>query len=193
MHPENETKLPPPRRQPERRLTLERAMKAMNKEGEPIRLDIKNHDLSSETSTAANLPRTGMEQENEAYLLEVQAEIIRREDTLCEKEMQLKNFERELNEKEALLEARSKVLELSTHSKPGTVAHNDVAQDALNKLKAELDTQEAALKEAREALQEREHYIEECENTLVQKTTELTEREAMIEQLEEENHFKSSD
>ena len=64
-------------------------------------------------------------------------------------------------------------------------SHHDETE-ALNRLRAELEAQEAALKEQKAALKEREQFIENAENTLFEKTMEQQEREAYIEQRLEE-------
>ena len=50
---------------------------------------------------------------------------------------------------------------------------------------AKRDKQEDFFKETREILLQREKYIEDCENELVARLTQLTQREAEIEQREE--------
>lgn len=191
MHPRNEVNLPPPNRRPERRLSLQRAMKALDSSDHPPRFEPQTKPPFSNSTAEPTIQRTGQEQEKEAYLLEIQAEIYRREEALSEKEIKLKNLERELYEKDALLEARLKLME-STSNRVIEAGSEAEELDALKKLKAELDAQEAALKSSREELLDRERYVEECENTLVQKSTELTEREAALEQLEDNQKYDSA-
>jgi len=191
MHPRNEVNLPPPNRRPERRLSLQRAMKALDSSDHPPRFEPQTKPPFSNSTAEPTIQRTGQEQEKEAYLLEIQAEIYRREEALSEKEIKLKNLERELYEKDALLEARLKLME-STSNRVIEAGSEAEELDALKKLKAELDAQEAALKSSREELLDRGRYVEECENTLVQKSTELTEREAALEQLEDNQKYDSA-
>ena len=62
---------------------------------------------------------------------------------------------------------------------------------ALKALQKELESQEVSLQEARKLLHEREAFIEQCENELVEKSMLLTEREARIEQREEDSNAGS--
>jgi chromosome segregation ATPase len=166
-------------------------MKALDSSDHPPRFEPQTKPPFSNSTAEPTIQRTGQEQEKEAYLLEIQAEIYRREEALSEKEIKLKNLERELYEKDALLEARLKLME-STSNRVIEAGSEAEELDALKKLKAELDAQEAALKSSREELLDRERYVEECENTLVQKSTELTEREAALEQLEDNQKYDSA-
>ncbi|MDP4692933.1 MAG: hypothetical protein NWS00_00145, partial [Opitutales bacterium] len=63
-------------------------------------------------------------------------------------------------------------------------------REAFDALKRELNNQEQSLKNARKMLHEREDFIEQCENELVEKSMLLTEREARIEQREEDHEAK---
>jgi hypothetical protein len=56
---------------------------------------------------------------------------------------------------------------------------------ALEKLRAQLDIQEAAVQEARAALKERERFIEQSETTLMDKVTAQQEHETFLNQREE--------
>jgi len=58
--------------------------------------------------------------------------------------------------------------------------------NALEKLRAELDAQEAALTEAKDALRERESFIEQSETTLLNKVAAQQEHEIMLEQRHED-------
>ena len=134
------------------------------------------------------------ELEIEASLLDLQANIIIREGLLNDKEMHLICRERELNEAKALLEAHRKIL---SSTRVPAKKRNDLASKvdpaerrAFNALKLELLQQEESLKEARKMLQTREKFIEECENELVEQSMILTEREAHVEQREEDHEAK---
>ena len=142
---------------------------------------------------SCSLPE-GKDLEVEVSLLELQADLIIREGLLNEKEMRLLNHEREINEATALLEAHQKIL-LSTRLPAKKISdETDQIQPAeraaFDALKRELLQQEVSLKEAREMLQERDLFIEECENELVEQSMILTEREAQIEQREEDHEAK---
>lgn len=192
MHPKNEINLPPPDKKAKRQLTLESAMDHLQHRNTS---DSNHRGYSANFESNGDIPqlRTGQQQEMEAHLLELQAEVIRREDFVSEKERKLMELERELNEKEALLEARRRVIESSIRSTDPNHPSQQISAeelDALKKLKAELDAQESALKEGRRSLRDRERYIEECENSLVAKSMELSEREAQIEQSEEDKTYE---
>lgn len=132
-------------------------------------------------------PESGKMDAMEAYLLELQADIINREELLAEKERYLQARALELNEREALLEAHKKVFEAKNSARRTNLTEKESSEMlALEALRAELKTQEISLKEARRLLHEREAYVEECENELVEKSLLLTEREARLEQREED-------
>jgi hypothetical protein len=131
--------------------------------------------------------QSGKQQEMEAHLLELQADIINREELLAEKEKYLEARALELNEKEALLEAHWKVANSRHHAATGAQADDETSEiKALKAVRAELETQETSLRKARRMLHEREAYIEQCENDLVEKSMQLTERETRLEQREED-------
>ncbi|PXA05132.1 hypothetical protein DDZ13_04000 [Coraliomargarita sinensis] len=174
---------PPPVRKEPRRLSLKMAIAAATRRESA---DVKPL-LSPENEFPKIKSQSGKQQEMEAHLLELQADIINREELLAEKEKYLEARALELNEKEALLEAHKKVVDSKTSADAsGDPKNHGEEMEALKALRAELETQEASLKEARNMLHEREAYIEKCENDLVEKSMVLTEREAQIEQREED-------
>ncbi len=181
--------LPPPVRIPKRRLSLKTAIAAASRADSTIVKPLMN--------PLGEFPeiKTGKHQEMEANLLELQADIIIREELLSEKETRLKHRERELNEKEALLEAHRKILQTNTTptdaASAAASAIKTEEREAFEALKRELDAQEQSLKEAKKMLHEREAFIEQCENELVEKSMLLTEREARIEQREEDHEARS--
>lgn len=175
---------PPPKRKPKRHLSIKAAVAVATKtEGHSAFKPLMN-PINDFSSTHSSSP-----QEIEKHLLELQADIINREELLDQKEKQCKARELELNEQEALLEARRQIIESDANHLNKSLISDD-AQDALQALKNTLDAQEASLKEAREILHEREAYIEQCENMLVEQSIALTEREARVEQKEED--FRNS-
>ena len=84
-----------------------------------------------------------------------------------------------------MLEARTQIIVSSTHGQRETTNSNE-AKETLDALKMTLDAQEASLKKARKMLHEREVYLEECENAIVEQSMILTDREARMEQSEED-------
>lgn len=182
MPPESKFPPPPVRKEP-RRLSLKMAIAAATRrESADVRPVLSPHEEFPKIKS-----QSGKQQEMEAHLLELQADIINREELLAEKEKYLEARALELNEKEALLEAHKKVVDARPSG--GSSAEVQINSEELNALRAlqtELESQEASLKEARKMLHEREAYIEQCENDLVEKSMQLTEREAQLEQREED-------
>lgn len=178
---------PPPERVAPRRLSLKTAIAAASRrEGADVRPLFSPIDEFPSVKT-----KSGKQQEMEAHLLELQAEIIVREDHTAQREKKVEARELGLNEREALLQAHrnlveSKIKEPAQIAANGTTAGFDEEAKALKALQRELEAQEASLREARKMLQEREAFIEQCENELVEKSMLLTEREARVEQDEED-------
>jgi hypothetical protein len=185
-------KPPPPAKKKDRNLSLKAAMAAATKrdsaEVKPMPLLPEALEGSPDTKS-----KSAKQQEMEAHLLELQAEIFNRESLLAEKEQYLETRTRELNEKEALLDAHKKLLlakaNNDTHNDTDPVNEND-EMAAAKALQAELKTQEASLVKVRSDLQAREAYIERCENDLVEKSMQLTERETLLEEAEETHKDK---
>lgn len=93
---------PPPPRSDKHKISLKDAL--AHDEAQPNQSD-------SSGPHGAHASMTGKQQEMEANLLELQAELAVKEKQLEEKEQRLRILERELNEKDALLEARLKLAE----------------------------------------------------------------------------------
>lgn len=174
---------PPPVRKEPRRLSLKMAIAAATRrESAEVRPVLSPQDEFPKVKS-----QSAKQQEMEAHLLELQADITNREGLLAEKEKYLEARALEMNEREALLEAHKKVIDSKPSENPSDRAEsNDKEMEALNALRAELEIQETSLQEARKMLREREAYIEQCENDLVEKSMQLTEREARLEQREED-------
>ena len=173
---------PPPIRKKPRNLSLKLAIKAATqRKSASVRPVLNPQDEFPKIKS-----QSGKQQEMEAHLLELQGDIVNREELLAEKEKYLEARTLEINEKEALLEAHKKVVDSKMVNVSGAAAESNATElAALKALKADLENQEASLKEARNMLYEREIYIEQCENDLLDKSMHLTEREAWIEQREE--------
>ncbi len=91
------------------------------------------------------------------------------------------------SESESVVKAREKVEEASSQdASTGKTELSADAQEALEKLKAELDSQEEAIKEAKAMFIEREEFLETSENTLFEKVMAQQERETELEQLSED-------
>jgi hypothetical protein len=109
-----------------------------------------------------------------------------REQVLNERERKIGERERDLAEAEALLHHHEALMRAARKGAPGSARLSAEEKAAQAALKAELDRQEALLKEAREALREREKFIEASEARLFEKVQEQQEKETELEQREEE-------
>ncbi|HAV13546.1 MAG TPA: hypothetical protein DCX06_08680 [Opitutae bacterium] len=186
--------LPPPNRQPSRRLSLKPAISSLPKQEignkKPL-MDPKDEFPELPQSVQ---PSSSKYSEIESGLLDLQSDLIVREGLLSEKEKRLHSFERELHEREALLEAHQKILSariVTAGIRPQT--DREISEEelkALEALKKELDEQESSIKQAEQMLLEREDFIAKCENDLIEKTMLLSEREAKVEQREEDHEAK---
>jgi chromosome segregation ATPase len=129
----------------------------------------------AEEARAADLERS---------LRQLELKLVERERVVQERETRLKEFERELAEAEALLAAREQLVAASRKS---TAAHvSPEERTALEGLRAELERQEALLKDSQAALHEREQFMEESETRLFEKVQSQQEREIELDQREEE-------
>jgi len=109
-----------------------------------------------------------------------------RERALTEAEAHMADRTRDLDEMEALLRAREALLASTRLRRSNRQTVSPREAEALRQLKAELDRQEAGLREARQALREREQFMEASEARLFAKVQEHQERETELEQREEE-------
>jgi hypothetical protein len=122
----------------------------------------------------------------EAALRQRDEEQNAREAALEELQGRLVEREREIAELENLLLAREKVLMVQRKAPTmAPFAATAAEADALEKLRVQLDAQEASIQEARTALKERERFIEQSETTLMDKVTAQQEHEISLEQREE--------
>lgn len=119
-------------------------------------------------------------------LQQLEASLVERERSAEEREFRLAERERDLAEAEALLQHREALLAASKKVPLTRAGMSDEERTALINLKAELDRQEAQLRENREALREREKFVEQSESRLFEKVQEQQEKETELEQLEEE-------
>lgn len=126
--------------------------------------------------------------ELEASLSDFNNELVRRERDLNEKEIRLRERERTLWENEALLTAKDSILKMNAAagSATGTGSPFTDSAVALDNFREELKKQEDRLRREREELRQREAFVELSENTLFDKAQALEEREARIEQAEED-------
>jgi chromosome segregation ATPase len=122
--------------------------------------------------------------ELERSLRQLELKLAERERIVQERETRLKEFERELAEAEALLAAREQLVAASRKSTSTNVSPEEKA--ALEGLRAEIQRQELALKEAQNSLREREQFMEESETRLFEKVQSQQEREIELDQREED-------
>lgn len=129
---------------------------------------------------------TGSQVENlEKAMRALEAKVAERDLAIGEAQVKLAERERELAEAEALLAARERVI--ATQAMPAAATQFSKEQEeALRKLKEELDRQEASLKEQRQALKEREAFLDQSETALFDKMQQQQEKETELEQREED-------
>lgn len=180
---------PPPEKKPERRLSLKAAMALATRAPghETLMPLVRKND---ETLRGNNEAKERIE----AYLLNLQADIINREELLEQREKRVAAREKDLNKRANILrkaeqEIESKMKEIESMTPPEKEDDDETPADESTKEDDE-EAEDDIYTETRGMLHERETYIEECENALVRKLTELTEREALIEQREEQLEYK---
>jgi chromosome segregation ATPase len=122
--------------------------------------------------------------ELERNLRQLELKLAERERVVQEREARLREYERELAEAEALLAAREQLVAAARRSTSVHVSPEE--KTALEALRAELERQEAVLKEAQNALHEREQFMEESETRLFEKVQSQQEREIELDQREED-------
>jgi len=121
-------------------------------------------------------------------LRDLEAQLVARDMTMHALETKLAERERQLWETEALLQAREAVLTAErTRPAAGASAGPSSAElKAYEKLKAQVDAQELALKEAKDQLREREKFLEDSEAQLMEKMAAQQEKETELEQREDD-------
>lgn len=125
-------------------------------------------------------------EELEKAIRALEAKVAERDAAVAEAQAKLAERERELAEAEALLVARERVIEAARRQPVSNEGISPEQQEALKKLKEELDRQEASLKEQRQVLKDREEFLDQSEATLFQKMQEQQEKETELEQKEED-------
>jgi chromosome segregation ATPase len=116
----------------------------------------------------------------------LEGKLAERELSLTEAENKLIDRERALAEAEALLRARAEVVAAAQKQGEVGVAMSREQEEALRKLKDELDRQEQSIQEQRAAIKEREDFLEQSEMALFGKMQAQQEKETELEQKEED-------
>ncbi len=118
----------------------------------------------------------------------LEAKVVERDAAVAVAQAKLSERERELAEAEALLAARERVLAASRQqTEPASGGGITPEQtEAMQKLKEELDRQEASLNEQRAALKDREEFLNQSEEALFSKMQQQQEKETELEQREED-------
>jgi len=127
--------------------------------------------------------------ELEKSLKQLATKLEERERAIQDLEMRLGERERDLAESATLLTAREALLEAGKNRHQGAVENRNLSheeQAALEKLKLEVERQQASLLEQKQALREREAFLDESEAKLFEKVQEQQEKETEIEQRDEE-------
>lgn len=119
-------------------------------------------------------------------LRQLELSLAERERSLAENEARIADRERDIAETQALLEARERMQEAAREPDSGLAGVSPKEAEALIQLRAELDRQEASLKESREALREREEFVDASEARLFEKVQAQQEKEIELEQREED-------
>lgn len=117
----------------------------------------------------------------------LEAKLTERDLAVADAQAKLADRERALAETEALLAAREKVIAAAkaTPSEPGGQVSKE-QEEAMRKLKEELDRQEQSLAEQRAALKEREEFLDQSEAALFEKMQAQQEKETELEQKAED-------
>lgn len=144
---------------------------------------------TSELATAFSRPDSaapGPDPDADRFYRHLKDALTERERAITDAEARLVERTRDLDEMEALLRAREALL-ASTRLRPSGEATQISSREAeaLKELRAELDRQEAGLREARDAIREREKFLDQSEERLFEKVQEQQERESELEQREE--------
>ncbi len=127
----------------------------------------------------------GQASELEKSLRALEMKLAERERVVAELEGRCADRERELAEMEAVLLARERLVAASRQD--GPKAELSVAEkEALEQLRTELTKQEESLREAMEALKEREAFLDDSETRLFEKVQAQQEKETELEQREED-------
>ncbi len=124
--------------------------------------------------------------EFERSLYHLELTLAERERVIIETGARLADRQRDLAETEALLRAHEKLIAASRRADRVPVALSPEEKTALEQLRAELERQEAALKEAKQAQREREQFLDESEAKLFEKVQAQQEKEIELEQREED-------
>lgn len=122
--------------------------------------------------------------ELEHTLKQLEVSLAERERAVAEAEARQADRERDMAEMEALLFAREKLLAVTR--RPGRTEASPEECAALEQLRGELERQEATVKEARQAIREREQFLDEAEAKLFDKVQAQQEKENELEQREED-------
>lgn len=144
---------------------------------------------------ALEMQSPAVEAQNEelaSSLQQLEMKLAERERAVEEREYSLAERERDLAEAEVLLQHHESLLAASRRTPAARVGLSDEERAALVNLKAELDRQEALLREAREEMRQREVFVEESERRLFEKVQEQQEKETELEQREEDVRSRES-
>jgi len=124
--------------------------------------------------------------ELERTLRLLEQKLAERERVISEIETRLADRERDINEMEALLLAREQLMLASGKPARAEIEISPEEKIALERLREELERQGATLKEAKEAVRDRERFLDESEAKLFEKVQAQQEKENELEQREED-------
>lgn len=130
---------------------------------------------------------SGSQVENlEKAIRALEAKLMERDLAVADAQAKLADRERALAETEALLAAREKVIAAAKAAPAPAGQVSKEQEEAMKKLKEELDRQELSLTEQRQALKEREEFLDQSEAALFEKMQAQQEKETELEQKAED-------
>ena len=186
------SKLPPPERKPHRRLVLHTERERSARSSIEARQRINDFakrahpGVGSEFDPSHEFSIGALEKS----LRDLESSLFEREQNVQEREVRLLERERNLWESEALLYAREELLEarearLDLKTSASTIGSAEELE-ALERLRDEVARQQESLKEQKIELKDREQFIENSENTLLDKSMQQQEEECRLEQMTED-------
>jgi chromosome segregation ATPase len=187
-------KFPPPRpSDPALKLTLRRRRTAAARPTLDIidasaaaRESINALFSASRTPFTAKLPESTKLLELERTLRQLELSLGERQRVITDTEIRLAEKERDVAEMEALLQAREQLIAVSHRNTIAPAEMNPETKQALEKIRTELDRQEAHINEQKEFIREREKFLDESEEKLFEKVQAQQDKENELEQREED-------
>lgn len=184
-------KFPPPK-QPPAKLSLPRRRPAAARPAiDALDASAAARESINALFTASRTPFSAFKPPEPSKLLELERTLRQLELSLAERqriiteaENRLVERERDVAESEALLIAREQLVAVSRRTPTAEVSSEE--RDVLEKLRAELERQEAHLLEQKQIVRDREQFLDESEAKLFEKVQAQQDKENELEQREED-------